>query len=190
MRLERGAAAAVVGIALLAGCSDGATANETLPSTSTSAAPSSDAPAPLGPPDMPMPAEAREQTAAGAEAFLRYYMDIYNWSQLHMDAAYMDQLSQGCATCDSLTANLRNDAEAGYLYEGGGVTVGDTSFAEIKMSRIEGAFSMKQAALTVRAADGSTVSDLSAPPAALDCGAILSWSSDDTSWIFTQWDVN
>jgi outer membrane murein-binding lipoprotein Lpp len=190
MRLVRGAAA-VLGVVLLAGCSDGGTANETLPSTSsTSAAETSASLPPLGPPDMPMPDEAREQTAAGADAFIRYYMDVYTAAQATMDPTYMDAFSQGCETCDTLISNLSDDMEAGYKYEGGRVAVQSSSFGNLAQSRIEGAFSIAQEALTVRDGAGNELPDLSAPAASLNCGAILTWSPIDRTWVLTQWDVN
>jgi hypothetical protein len=191
MRLVRVAAAAVASVAVLAGCSDGGTANETLPSTSSdSAAETSESLPPLGPPDLPMPAEAREQTAVGAEAFIRYYMAIYTAAEASMDPTYLDQFSQGCALCDSIINTLRDDATAGYSYEGGQVTVTDVSFGAISGSRVEGAFSIDQSSLTVHGNDGAAIADLGAPAESLNCGAILSWSADDASWVFTQWDVN
>jgi hypothetical protein len=190
MRLVRGAAAAAVGIAVLAGCSDGGTANQTLPPTSTTAAETSASLPPLGPADLPMPDEAREQTAAGAEAFLRYYMDIYTAAQASMDPTYMDQFSQGCRLCDSIIQNLRDDAAAGYSYEGGQIAVTAATFGTISDLRIEGAFSIDQAPLTVRQSDGVSAPNLSAPAASLSCGVILNWSSQDSSWALAQWDVN
>src|SRR4051812_10955370 len=164
MRLVRVAAAVLAGAVVLTGCSDGGTANETLPSTSTTAAEMSEPLQPLGPPDLPMPAEAREQTPAGAEAFLRYYMDIYSWSQAHMDSSYMDQFSQGCELCDSVTKTLRDDATAGYSYEGGQITVSGSSFGLADNGRIEGSFSIAQSSLVVRGSDGAEFPELGAAP--------------------------
>jgi hypothetical protein len=190
MRLVRTASAAAVGVALLAGCSDGGQANQTLPSASSSAAETSDSLPPLGPPDLPMPPEAREQTEAGAQVFLRYYMDVYTAAQATMDPSYMAGLSQACETCDRLITNIRDDAGAGYTYDGGVVTVTDVSAPAIRQDRAELAFSMTQAALTVRDSFGSAIPDLSAPAAVLQCGAIASWSPSQVSWVLTQWDVN
>lgn len=190
MRLVRVAAAVAVGVAVLAGCSDGETANETLPSTSSTPTETTASLPPLGPPDLPMPAEAREQTPAGAEAFLRYYMAVYTMAQATMNSGYMDEFSQGCDLCDALTTNIRNDAASGYTYEGGNATVKNASFGEVEQGKIESSFSMDQAALVVNGPDGATLPDLSAPSATLDCGAIFNWSQKDTSWIFAQWDVN
>ena len=64
----------VVGTTLLTGCSEKQGANETLPSSS--AAETSDALPEIGPADFPVPDEARTKDAAGAEAFLRYWIDL------------------------------------------------------------------------------------------------------------------
>jgi len=190
MRLARGAAGTLIAVAVLAGCSSKEPANDTLPSAApTSAAPSETLP-PLGPPDLPMPAEAREQTPAGAEAFLRYYMAIYSQAQASLDSTYMDQLSQDCTTCDRLIANMREDAHSQREYEGGEVNVMSVSTPFITGSKAEIAFSMEQSALKVRDANGVEVGELSAPAATLQCGAVATWSATETTWVLSQWDVN
>lgn len=188
MRGGRLLAVAAVLVLGLVGCSEEQPASQTLPTTAATAeaTPTLEA---LGPPDLPMPAEAREQTPAGAEAFIRYYMDVYTSAQAGLDATYMDQLSQGCQTCDQLISNLQEDSAAGLSYEGGAAQVSFIS-ATVDGGRAEAAFSITQDALIVRDAQGSERVDLSAPAADLDCGAILTWSSQLSSWIFTQWDVN
>ena len=61
---------------LLGGCSEKQEANDTLPSAS--AAETTEALPEVGPADFPVPDEARTKDAAGAEAFLRYYIDLLN----------------------------------------------------------------------------------------------------------------
>ncbi|KQS60642.1 hypothetical protein ASG36_07080 [Geodermatophilus sp. Leaf369] len=173
---------------LLSGCSRGQEANQTLPTASSSASAEATL-EPLGPPDLPMPAEAREQTPTGAEAFIQYYMDIYNLALRDLDPTFMDQFSQGCETCDELILNLREDAESGLNYQGGLVALNYVD-ATIIDERSEAAFTLNQEALTVIDSTGSEQTDLSGPPASLNCGAILNWSSSSQSWLFTQWDVN
>ncbi|SDY91446.1 hypothetical protein SAMN05661080_04998 [Modestobacter sp. DSM 44400] len=190
MRLARVAAGVLVGAVVLGDCSSKEPANDTLPSASASPTAVSDAPPPLGPPDLPMPVEAREQTPAGADAFLRYYMDVYNAAETSLDPTYMDQLSQDCETCDRLIQNIRQDAGSGYSYEGGTATVTSVSTPLVRELTAETAFSMDQTPLTVRNEQGVDVPELSAPAASLDCGAILYWSRSDSTWIFSQWDVN
>ena len=69
---------AVVGLllatALLSGCAEKQEARDTLPTAS--AAPTTEALPELGPADFPVPDEARTKDAAGAEAFLRYYIEL------------------------------------------------------------------------------------------------------------------
>ncbi|MCZ2803734.1 DUF6318 family protein [Modestobacter sp. VKM Ac-2983] len=177
-------------IAVLGACSRGESANETLPDAAPSSSETSEALPPLGPPDLPMPPAAREQTPAGAEVFIRYFMDLYNAAQSSMDPTYLDQFSQDCSLCDSLIANIREDKAAGYTYEGGEVIVSRASFGEVRDLRVEGAFSINQAALNVEEPGGSRIDDLSAPAESLTSGAILTWSSTDSTWILAQWDVN
>jgi len=188
MRLVRVAAAVVVGVAMLAGCSGGEKANETLPSTSSTPVETTESLPPLGPPDLPMPADAREQTPAGAEAFIRYYMAIYTAAQADLDATYLAQFSQECSFCNALIKRLTDNAASGNTYDGGAVTLTATSLAPSEHDRMEGAFTIDQAALTIRDPVGTVVS--AEPQATYDCGVVLTWSSADTSWVLFQWDVN
>ncbi|GAB3354363.1 DUF6318 family protein [Modestobacter lapidis] len=190
MRLARGAAGALIALAVLTGCSSKAPANDTLPSAAPTSADASETLPPLGPPDFPMPAEARAQTPAGAEAFLRYYIGLYNAAQESMDTRYLKQFGRACDTCIGLSNQLEEDAKAGYRYQGGDVIVNGISPPLTRRSEAEIAFSITQAALTLTTASGEPVEDLSFPekknPA---CGAILSWSPTTSSWAMTQWDV-
>ena len=179
---------AVVGAVLVSGCTAETPANDTLPTASEGAESSAEL-EPLGPADLPMPVEARERTPAGAEAFIRYYMDIYNDAQMALNADYMEQFSQSCATCDELISNIREDASAALSYEGGQVTT-DFVSTTVEGDVAEGAFSIQQAELHVRDSSGTERADLSAPASELSCGAILTWSNSTHSWVFAQWDVN
>lgn len=193
MRRMAALAAAVVCAAALAGCSSGGQASETLPTTSTASgsAEPSETLRPLGPPDLPMPAEAREQTPAGAEAFLRYYMDVYNLAQRTLDSQYMREFSRDCATCDQLADDIDADQALRYTYEGGALTVNGVSPPVLSGSQAETAFSITQAPLTVLGSDGSPVPELTFPERnSPGCGAIMAWSNETSSWVISQWDVN
>ena len=189
MRLVRGAAATVLGVLLLAGCSDGGTANETLPSTSsTSAAATSASLPPLGPPDMPMPNEAREQTTNGASAFTRYYLALVNRTSQEMDAQYLRQFARSCQTCDRLASETDSDAAAGYRYVGGELSVdGDLKAAITSPGKAEAAFLIDQAALQVVDRTGSAVTELTFP--ALDdlsSGTATTWDESLQSWVMSE----
>jgi len=190
MRLVAVAAAAVVGVAVLAGCSAGEQANETLPSTSLSGSAEPSATLqPLGPPDLPMPDEAREMTAAGAEAFLRYYFAVYNLAQDTMDAQYFRDLARGCETCDRLAEELETDAARGYAYEGGAITVNGVSPPLLQGTGAELTFSIVQSALTIVDTNGQAIEELSFPEISKPAGGVLlTWTG--AYWVITQWDIN
>jgi hypothetical protein len=191
MRLVRVAAAAVLGVVVLAGCSDDETANDTLPEVSSSAAQTSETLPPLGPPDLPMPVEAREQTPAGAEAFIRYYMHVYTWAQTHMDATYMRQFSRDCDTCARIIREIEADTSAGYSYKGGEISVGYAKATDQEPAGAEAVFSITQAPLTVLDQNGQPVSDLSFPAhTSPGCGAVMTWDTSGNTWVLEQWDIN
>ena len=79
LRLVAGLA---VGAVVLIGCSREQEAADTLPSADAPVATEEELP-PLGPEDLRMPDEARTQDAAGAEAFVRYYIDLINRTSAH-----------------------------------------------------------------------------------------------------------
>jgi hypothetical protein len=191
MRLARVAAGVLIGVAVLAGCSDSpAPANDTLPSAAPTSAEASQTLPPLGPPDFPMPPEARQQTPAGAEAFLRYYLNLYNTAQATMDAQYLRQFGKSCETCEGLASQIEDDAAAGYRYQGGQLTTDGLSPPVVQEEKAEIAFSITQAALSVTTSDGAPIDGLDFPlRASPACGAILNWSELTSSWVITQWDV-
>ena len=188
MRLVRVAAAVVVGVAVLAGCSDGEKANETLPSTSSTPAETTESLPPLGPPDLPMPAEARSATADAAENFTRYYLLLINRTNTDMDSQYLRQFARACDTCERLASETDSDAAAGYHYSGGELIVdGDLQAAITSHGTAEAAFIVDQNPLEVLDAASRPVPDLSFP--ALDnlsSGAATAWDETLSSWVMTE----
>ena len=87
----------VLGTLALTGCSAKQEASDTLPTASET--PSAEELPPLGPADFPVPAEARTKDAAGAEAFLRYYIELLNRQQAIPAGQPLRDLSPECDTC-------------------------------------------------------------------------------------------
>jgi hypothetical protein len=114
LRLVAGLAAGAV---LLSGCSDQQEANDTLPGADATPSASEAEFPPLGPPDLPMPAEARTQDAAGAEAFVRYYIDLINRTSTVMDAAPLREFSSNCGDCNRIATATQDAAAIGQDYE-------------------------------------------------------------------------
>jgi hypothetical protein len=175
------AAAAVA----LAGCgSEGQQASTDLPPVSTSAAESMPELSPLGPPDLPMPAEARVQDEAGAEAFVRYYIELINRSSGVMDAQPLRDLSDGCFDCNRIADNIDTDAMAGYQYENGILTITDLYQAEVEDEAAKLGFFVDQAPLRVVDSSGIVNDELSSGELPnLSSGALLDWDSERVTWI-------
>ncbi len=69
----------------------------------------------------PLPPAAREQTEAGAEAFVRYYNDIENYVQRTNDVAPAKELfdPKDCPGCQAIVYRHENQAKRGIQLQGG-----------------------------------------------------------------------
>jgi hypothetical protein len=184
LRLVAGLAA---GALVLSGCSERQEAADTLPEAD---APSSEPELPpLGPPDLPMPAEARTQDAAGAEAFVRYYIDLISNAQTTLDSTWIRDLSRGCKTCDQLAVSFDEDRASGYAREGGDVRVLSISTPAVDGGEAQAAFNLQQGAQRVTK-NGAPVTGLETPEQeSLSAGAILTWQAERQTWLIAQLDV-
>jgi len=184
-RVATALVAALIGV--LAGCSDGERANQTLPSTSTdgSAEPSETTPSlpPIGPADFPMPVEAREKTEAGAEAFLDYYLAVEHRST---DGEALRQLSRNCQVCSSVADQKDADLQAGYTASGGEGPI------EIIESVVQGdqanvIFKATASAVVVVDGDGNAVPERGNPGVTdRELDAFMLWSPVKASWLMTE----
>jgi len=184
MRTVRMTAAVVASVALLAGCSSGEQANETLPTSSTSASaePTATLP-PIGPADFPMPVEAREKTEAGAEAFLDYYLAVEDRST---EGEPIRQLSRECSVCRRVADQRDSDRTAGYASSGGdyAITVVGSFVQEDQANVI---FTVNSDAIAVIDSDGTPVPDRGRDPIvdrSLD--AFMAWDVAQTTWLMTE----
>ncbi|MGY1641559.1 DUF6318 family protein [Geodermatophilus sp. SYSU D00703] len=133
-----------------------------------------------------MPDEARTQDAAGAEAFVRYYIDLINRTSTVMDAAPLREFSDGCADCDRIASAVESDGASDYRYEGGNLTVTEIASPLINGQTAEMAMRADQAALVVLDATGTSVENLGSPSyEGLSGGAALTWNKTRHSWLMT-----
>jgi hypothetical protein len=187
MRLAQVTAGVLVAVAALTGCSAKEPANDTLPTPSATAAEATPTLPPLGPPDMPMPAEARRQAPAGMEAFVRYYVELINHTSEDMDSQYLRAFSDECGTCDRIATETEQDAHAGYSYQGGSITIRSVAPATVTPPVGELSFLADQAALSAIDASGDPVAGLqfNAIPN-LSSGARARWDANQMSWLMTE----
>jgi hypothetical protein len=187
MRLGRTTAAAVVGMAVLAGCSDAGTANETLPPITSSAAPTSEALQPLGPDDLPMPVAARGQTASGAEAFLSYYIALMNHSTESLTTDSLRTLSRDCLTCRKFADGLDSVAASGQRIQGAAFTLNTTSDPLLRDGTAEFSISITQQKSRLLSPEGNPLPEYDQADAAFAAsGALLSWDATRTTWLMTD----
>ncbi len=181
--------AGVAGVAALTGCSAKQEASQSLPSASSSAAPTQDELPPLGPEDLPMPDEARTQDAAGAEAFVRYYFELLNRSLTDMDPQYLRLFArEGCNACDRVARETESDAAQGYAYRGGQLIIrGDMSVMMTGATEAQSAFVAEQAPMTVVGPNGAPAPGLAFDgKEALSSGTVTVWDTSTASWTLTE----
>lgn len=172
----------LAGAVVLSGCSEKQEASPSLPTAG--ATPTQDELPPLGPEDLPMPDEARTQDAAGAEAFVRYYIELINRTSDVMDAEPLREFSDGsCEVCTRIATNADEASAAGYDYGGGQVTVREVGVPLITGDTAEMAIRIDQAELVVRDAAGSPTDRGSEAFIDVLGGVTLTWDRTRRSWV-------
>lgn len=182
-RLRR---AAVVGVVLattlLTGCSEKTEARDTLPKPS--AAPTTEALPELGPADFPVPDEARTKDAAGAEAFLHYFLDLMNHQRAIPAGQAIRDLGPECQECLRIARVYDDAATAGRRFDGGELGVESVGEPVLDGSEAVINFFAKQEPLALVEPTGAVVESLPAG-SHLGSGMRLRWSDETTSWFIT-----
>ena len=175
----------LVGTALLSGCAEKQEARDTLPTTS--AAPTTEALPQLGPADFPVPDEARTKDAAGAEAFVRYFIDLLNRQQAIPAGQPVRDLGPECATCQRIANSFDEAAAAGQTYNGGELTVKDFLEPQLSGDTASVIFWTEVEALSMRDSAGGLVPDGQHDLITnAGSGMNLIWSEETRSWLATE----
>jgi len=86
--------------------------------TATSATPTATPPT--------MPAQAKEDTPEGAAAFVKHYIDVFNYASNTGDVAELSRLSSpDCEGCQRYVKLYRDTYKAGGYFKGGDWTIGE-----------------------------------------------------------------
>ena len=175
----------VVGAVLLSGCAAKEKASTSLPAPTSTAAPTTAALPPMGPPDFPVPAAARTKDAAGAEAFLRYYIELLNRQQAIPAGGPIRQLGPDCRECLRIASVFEASAGKKERYEGGRVTVTSIATPEARDDMM--AFSFLASGEAIRHIDqNGKLLELVPADARLGCGMTLAWSNATKSWLVSS----
>jgi hypothetical protein len=173
--------ALLVATAVLSGCTEKQEASTTLPSTS--AAETTEALPTVGPADFPVPDEARTKDAAGAEAFLRYFIDLLNRQQAIPNGQPIRELGQDCDECLRIARVFDDAAAAGQHYDGGEVRLNDVTEPQLSGDEAKINFGARVEAVALREADGSPVAEGQAGLLTnAGSGIALMWSESDQTW--------
>jgi hypothetical protein len=161
-------------------------ASTELPSaSSTSAEPTPELP-PLGPAEFPVPDEARVKDEAGAEAFLRYWIDLINHQRALPDGHALRELAPDCQECLRIAQNYDEAANAGIRYVGGELSLNDVPSPVLANDTAEISFGIGQEEVKRVGADGDPL-DAGQPAAPSVFGGIdLRWSDELRSWLVTS----
>jgi hypothetical protein len=104
----------------LAACSSDPAPKEPEPSATTSAAPTPTATLPTP------PAQASEDSPEGAAAFVKHYVDVFNYAAATGDVKELSRLSApDCEGCQSYIDLYRDTYEAGGYFKGGDWKIGE-----------------------------------------------------------------
>jgi hypothetical protein len=174
--------------AVLGGCSEAQKANDTLPSTSA-ATPTEEELPPLGPADLPVPAEAREKTPEGALAFAKYYMALgTKIGRGDFPSHFLLDLSTTeCRLCGRVAASFAEDEVAGYKHIGSSHTFKEYALPRIASDTAEVGFVYSQSAYTVIDANGQDVpSQAAVASGELQAGMLLEWHSELNCWLVSN----
>ena len=174
------------GCVVLSGCSEKREANDSLPTASTS--PTEEDLPPLGPEDLPMPDEARQQTGQGALEFARYFFEVNEHVATGtLDPAPLLALSQNCGICERIAHSYRGDAAAGYHYRGFEYTFEASSPGVLDGSQAEVGFLYSQTAYSVvDSRDASVPARAGVASGPLQSGMVLQWDDELSTWLVTD----
>lgn len=121
----------VVPLLVLSGCSSDDPQPKIAP-PETTAPTQTTSPTPSGPVEPTMPAAAKQQSAAGAEAFVAYFWEVANYAQATGDIASLEDLTTStCEACQGATSFLR-----GVYRRGGTVTGGESSVSKLRSEKL------------------------------------------------------
>ncbi len=188
MRLT--AAAVALGTALLTGCgAAGAEAPSTSLPSATTAAPTTEALPVVGPADFPVPPEARTQDAAGAEAFLRYWIELLNRQQAIPAGQPLRDLGPECQECLRIAHNFDDAATAGNAYVGGEVSLVDVLPPTLDGAAASFSFSARREPVSLVGPSGAVIEARPDAAPRLFSGLNLQWSASTTSWVVTAFQL-
>ena len=152
------ASALAFSVGALTGCGNVADSGEESPrSSSVSVSTPASGPSELPVPLPTMPPEMANNDAVGAEAALRYFLEIYGYTYQTQDVKPWEEVSDSaCVFCKSVVANVRALTLEGNVQVGGLLRVDSIELTNVSEDKVSYVFSgtVVQERLEVRSARG------------------------------------
>lgn len=154
---------------LLAGCngsddpspSTTSSSSSTTATSSTTSTTSTTAPTAEAPVKPEFPAEAEENTQAGAEAFVRYYWDAVNYAWTAPDDKILiDLAAADCEACDAIADTAANYVEGEERYSSNPLRVDLVQWSTEVSGRVHVSTNITQLASTLVSADGTVIREI------------------------------
>jgi hypothetical protein len=124
-----------------------------------------------------MPAQASEDSPEGAAAFVKHYVDVFNYAAATGDVDELSELSSpDCEGCQKYIDLYRDTYEAGGYFRGGDWKIGDVEL-ETLASHVNAYFHVTGDAGVRR--DSATSNEVPGDPE--DTELVMSLRGDDTS---------
>jgi hypothetical protein len=130
-----------------------------------------------------VPDEARTKDAAGAEAFLRYWIDLSNRQQERLDGQPLRDLGPQCQECLRIAQNFDEVAAAGQKYEGGKITINGLATPLLRDDKAVISFGARQEAVRLVDQAGDPVDKGLPLLPHQSSGITLIWSPAANCWL-------
>lgn len=143
----------------------------------------------MGPADFPVPPEARRRDAAGAEAFLRYWIDLVNRQRAIPAGQPLRDLSSECYDCLRIARLLDDASVKKDRYIGGEISLNDVTEPQFAGDTVSITFGARVEAASLVDASGEVIEARLEPSPNVGSGITLRWSEPQQGWIVTGYNV-
>jgi hypothetical protein len=136
-----------------------------------------------------VPPEARTKDAAGAEAFLRYWIDLLNRQRAIPAGQPLRDLGPDCQECLRIAHVYDETAAADERYEGGGLILNDITTPRLDGDTAAFGFGIRQDAVRLVDSAGGVVDPGQESRDNVAGGIDLEWSTSSRTWLVTSFGI-
>jgi hypothetical protein len=136
-----------------------------------------------------VPDEARTKDAAGAEAFLHYWVDLMNRQRAIPAGQPLRDLGPDCTECLRIAQNYDKAAAESHRYVGGDIKVERLVKPAQTASGLVISFIARREPVSIVDNEGAVIEERPDAATGLSSGIGLKWSDDQKSWTVTGFNL-